>query len=146
MPHIVRRSWVEDEDDRRRGQSCKLERNLCCLLPFMSRSISSRHAGASSIQAQQSMNIPGQDALSVVLCTGRYAFLFLALSLAIFRLSSTSYSYDNSIRFWEAWSGICCKTIQHPESVSFSERERERMQLLCWLCQLVDSKANGTSK
>lgn len=26
--------------------------------------------------------------------------------------------YDNTIRFWEAWSGICSRTIQHPESVS----------------------------
>jgi len=24
--------------------------------------------------------------------------------------------YDNTIRFWEAWSGICSRTIQHPES------------------------------
>ena len=28
--------------------------------------------------------------------------------------------YDNTIRFWEAWSGICSRTIQHPESVRAS--------------------------
>jgi hypothetical protein len=26
--------------------------------------------------------------------------------------------YDNTIRFWEALSGICSRTIQHPNSVS----------------------------
>ncbi|GAA94044.1 uncharacterized protein L969DRAFT_92976 [Mixia osmundae IAM 14324] len=35
------------------------------------------------------------DALSVILATG---------------------GYDNTIRFWEAWSGVCSRTIQHPES------------------------------
>ncbi|KAA1088926.1 TOR complex subunit lst8 [Puccinia graminis f. sp. tritici] len=24
--------------------------------------------------------------------------------------------YDNTIRFWEAWSGICVKSINHPQS------------------------------
>lgn len=24
--------------------------------------------------------------------------------------------YDHTIRFWEAWSGICSRTIQHPDS------------------------------
>ena len=36
-----------------------------------------------------------QDALSVLLVTA---------------------GYDHTIRFWEAWSGICSRTIQHPES------------------------------
>jgi G protein beta subunit-like protein len=27
--------------------------------------------------------------------------------------------YDNTIRFWEAWSGICVKSINHPQSVSY---------------------------
>jgi transcription initiation factor TFIID subunit TAF12 len=27
--------------------------------------------------------------------------------------------YDNTIRFWEALSGICSRTIQHPNSVSW---------------------------
>lgn len=26
--------------------------------------------------------------------------------------------YDNTVRFWEALSGICSKTIKHPDSVS----------------------------
>lgn len=25
--------------------------------------------------------------------------------------------YDNTVRFWEALSGICSKTIKHPDSV-----------------------------
>lgn len=24
--------------------------------------------------------------------------------------------YDHTIRFWEAWSGVCSRTIQHPDS------------------------------
>ncbi len=44
---------------------------------------------ASAQQAQQ------QDALSVLLVTA---------------------GYDHTIRFWEAWSGICSRTIQHPDS------------------------------
>ncbi|KDN45753.1 WD40 repeat-like protein [Tilletiaria anomala UBC 951] len=36
-----------------------------------------------------------QDALSVLLVTA---------------------GYDHTIRFWEAWSGICSRTIQHPDS------------------------------
>ena len=35
-----------------------------------------------------------QDALSVILVTG---------------------GYDNTIRFWEAWSGVCSRTLQHSE-------------------------------
>lgn len=35
-----------------------------------------------------------QDALSVILVTG---------------------SYDNTIRFWEAWSGVCSRTLNHQE-------------------------------
>lgn len=27
--------------------------------------------------------------------------------------------YDHTIRFWEALSGICSRTIQHPDSVNF---------------------------
>ena len=26
--------------------------------------------------------------------------------------------YDHTIKFWEALSGICSRTIQHPDSVS----------------------------
>lgn len=27
--------------------------------------------------------------------------------------------YDHTIRFWQAHSGICCRTAQHPDSISF---------------------------
>ena len=27
--------------------------------------------------------------------------------------------YDHTIRFWQAHSGICHRTIQHPDSISF---------------------------
>ena len=26
--------------------------------------------------------------------------------------------YDHTIRFWQAHSGICLRTVQHPDSVS----------------------------
>ena len=39
-----------------------------------------------------------QEALSVILVTG---------------------GYDNTIRFWEAWSGVCSKTLNHQEHVRF---------------------------
>ena len=28
-------------------------------------------------------------------------------------------SYDHTIRFWQAHSGLCLRTVQHPDSVSF---------------------------
>ena len=28
--------------------------------------------------------------------------------------------YDHTIRFWQAYSGICHRTVQHPDSISFS--------------------------
>ena len=31
--------------------------------------------------------------------------------------------YDHTIRFWQAHSGICHRTVQHPDSVSFIEGE-----------------------
>lgn len=27
--------------------------------------------------------------------------------------------YDHTIRFWQAHSGMCHRTVQHPDSVSF---------------------------
>lgn len=33
--------------------------------------------------------------------------------------------YDNTIRFWEALSGICSRTIKHPDSV-IHDRKRGR--------------------
>ena len=35
--------------------------------------------------------------------------------------------YDNTVRFWEALSGICSKTIKHPDSVSH----------MVWVCVCV---------
>lgn len=33
--------------------------------------------------------------------------------------------YDHTIRFWDALSGVCIRTIQHPDSVLFDPvRER----------------------
>ena len=29
-------------------------------------------------------------------------------------------SYDHTIRFWQAYSGLCLRTVQHPDSVSIS--------------------------
>ena len=28
--------------------------------------------------------------------------------------------YDHAIKFWQAHSGICLRTVQHPDSVSFA--------------------------
>ncbi len=38
-------------------------------------------------------------------------------------------SYDHTIRFWQAHSGICHRTVQHPDSVSF-----EFVLEWCYLC------------
>ncbi|KAN0061210.1 TOR complex subunit lst8 [Thecaphora frezii] len=46
-------------------------------------------------QLQQQQQAVQQDALSVILVTA---------------------GYDHTIRFWEAWSGICSRTIQYPDS------------------------------
>ncbi|ORY59903.1 WD40-repeat-containing domain protein [Leucosporidium creatinivorum] len=54
-------------------------------------------ASAAAAQAQQQAAASAsaqQDALSVILVTG---------------------GYDNTIRFWEAWSGVCSRTINHQE-------------------------------
>lgn len=50
---------------------------------------------SSTSSASPSPSSTGQDALSVILVTA---------------------GYDHTIRFWEAWSGICSRTIQHPDS------------------------------
>lgn len=61
--------------------------------PASAAQVHSQHASAqASASAQQSTQ---QDALSVLLVTA---------------------GYDHTIRFWEAWSGICSRTIQHPDS------------------------------
>lgn len=53
-----------------------------------------------------------QDALSVILVTG---------------------GYDNTIRFWEAWSGVCSRTLNHQEHVSracYGRAECRKQRLL----------------
>lgn len=54
-------------------------------------------AAQAQAQAAQAASAAQQDALSVILVTG---------------------GYDNTIRFWEAWSGVCSRTINHQEHVS----------------------------
>jgi G protein beta subunit-like protein len=49
--------------------------------------------------------------MSVILCTGR-----LCLSNSCPCLKFITAGYDHTIRFWEALSGICSRTIQHPDS------------------------------
>ena len=49
--------------------------------------------------------------------------LFQLQSLKLFLLLLGTFkglmsSYDHTIRFWEALSGICIRTIQHPDSVN----------------------------
>ena len=84
-------------------------------MPQSSRSAdaSGRSSGGTSSQHAASNADP---AMSVILCTG---------------------GYDNTIRFWEAWSGICSRTIQHPESVSDPVDSAEDMlSLLCRIQQV----------
>lgn len=47
-----------------------------------------------------------QEALSVILVTG---------------------GYDNTIRFWEAWSGVCSKTLNHQEHVRSPRNATQRI-------------------
>lgn len=61
--------------------------------PTSAAEVHQQHQAAQS--AQQSSSSSQQDALSVLLVTA---------------------GYDHTIRFWEAWSGICSRTIQHPDS------------------------------
>ncbi|CBQ73445.1 related to LST8-required for transport of permeases from the golgi to the plasma membrane [Sporisorium reilianum SRZ2] len=53
------------------------------------------HAAQAAQAAAAAQQSSQQDALSVLLVTA---------------------GYDHTIRFWEAWSGICSRTIQHPDS------------------------------
>ncbi|NXM87578.1 LST8 protein, partial [Oenanthe oenanthe] len=46
--------------------------------------------------------------------------------------------YDHTVRFWQAHSGICTRTVQHQDSVSFLRRRpgrcgRSRVRARCWL-------------
>ena len=36
--------------------------------------------------------------------------------------------YDHAIKFWQAHSGICHRTVQHPDSVSFVNMTLEQLQ------------------
>jgi len=56
---------------------------------------------AQAQQQQQQSPQPAQQDLSVVLVTG---------------------SYDHEIRFWEAWSGICSRTIARSGESGVSEQ------------------------
>ena len=35
--------------------------------------------------------------------------------------------YDHTIRFWQAHSGICHRTVQHPDSISFYFEQKEKV-------------------
>ncbi|KIS69081.1 TOR complex subunit LST8 [Mycosarcoma maydis] len=61
--------------------------------PTSAAEVHQQHQAAQAAAATQQS--PQQDALSVLLVTA---------------------GYDHTIRFWEAWSGICSRTIQHPDS------------------------------
>lgn len=64
--------------------------------PLNAAEVQHQHQAAQAAQAAQSaQQSQPQDALSVLLVTA---------------------GYDHTIRFWEAWSGICSRTIQHPDS------------------------------
>lgn len=55
--------------------------------------------------------------MSVILCTGIdiFPFFFLSPQQDLLTLPPLA-GYDHTIRFWEALSGICSRTIQHPDS------------------------------
>lgn len=42
--------------------------------------------------------------------------------------------YDHTVRFWQAHSGICTRTVQHQDSVSFCVRKKKkaRFKLCNW--------------
>lgn len=52
-------------------------------------------AATAQAQAAAAAAAATQDTLSVILVTA---------------------GYDHTIRFWEAWSGVCSRTVQHPDS------------------------------
>ena len=55
--------------------------------------------------------------MSVILCTGMLTASYNKTVNATFRKLTVSVAgYDHTIRFWEALSGICSRTIQHPDS------------------------------
>ena len=43
--------------------------------------------------------------------------------------------YDHTIKFWQAHSGICHRTVQHPDSVSFIKSKLKCCELMCWTFQ-----------
>lgn len=59
--------------------------------------------------------------MSVILCTGASLLLSWRSSTVLIRTPANFplqllAGYDHTIRFWEALSGICSRTIQHPDS------------------------------
>lgn len=69
------------------------------LPPSSSSAATANHASPSASTAASASSAAQQDALSVILVTG---------------------GYDNTIRFWEAWSGVCSRTLNHQEHVRCS--------------------------
>ncbi|NWY67601.1 LST8 protein, partial [Erithacus rubecula] len=56
--------------------------------------------------------------------------------------------YDHTVRFWQAHSGICTRTVQHQDSVSFLRRRpgrwgRSRVRARCWLRRALDVHGRG---
>jgi methylphosphotriester-DNA--protein-cysteine methyltransferase len=48
--------------------------------------------------------------------------------------------YDNTIRFWEALSGICSRTIQHPNSVSNSKESGSHEVHILFTMEIIASE------
>lgn len=40
--------------------------------------------------------------------------------------------YDHTVRFWQAHSGICTRTVQHQDSVSCSNMKKKLTLKLCY--------------
>jgi len=62
--------------------------------------------------ASQTQASAATDALSVILVTG---------------------SYDGTVRYWEAWSGICSRTLQTQDHVSSSPLSFSQVYAIDWI-------------
>lgn len=49
--------------------------------------------------------------------------------------------YDHTVRFWQAHSGICTRTVQHQDSVSFSNlsKKKKKVQVVLFSVNRVDN-------
>ncbi|CAG8452348.1 4414_t:CDS:2 [Acaulospora colombiana] len=57
--------------------------------------------------------------------------------------------YDHTIRFWEALSGICSRTIQHPDSITSFDGHTGNVTAVGFHCEgkwMVTSSEDGTLK